>query len=194
MWYCDLSLANCNEHSSKSQNIGSRLDELNRKRKRKGLLCFGSKTESRVATQREMKPKQSKEATERQMKPKHKHHLTLYENNNNCELRIVCHKFGQHLDESYNCTCGSPIVCYLCKEQLSKGSSCYICKQCSSKKSSVAQQSCFELPKEIQVACYRPHCLLHYERESGSESKELDCDFCNKIHRDYKYCCRECDW
>ncbi|KAL9462207.1 hypothetical protein AB3S75_000248 [Citrus x aurantiifolia] len=65
-----------------------------------------------------MKPKQSKEATERQMKPKHNHHLTLYENNNNGELRIVCHKCGQHLDESYNCICGSPVVCYLCKEQL----------------------------------------------------------------------------
>ncbi|KAK9233374.1 hypothetical protein WN943_023623 [Citrus x changshan-huyou] len=60
-------------------------------------------------------------------------------------------------------------------------------------------QSCsssimFELPKEIQITCCRPHCLLHYERESGSKSKELDCDFCNKIHRDYKYCCRECDF
>ncbi|KAH9669601.1 DC1 domain-containing protein [Citrus sinensis] len=55
-------------------------------------------------------------------------------------------------------------------------------------------QSCVDLQEEICITHYRPHCVLHFERDSSDESKELKCDFCRQKHRSFKYRCGDCDF
>ncbi|KAL9459250.1 hypothetical protein AB3S75_002608 [Citrus x aurantiifolia] len=123
----------------------------------------------------------------------HEHPLTLCEDNNNG--KILCELCGNPcFGESYSCTnCGvyaNP--CSACNKEVTSGSF-YICEMCWPQ-SPLFHQSCVDLEEDICITHYRPHCVLHFERESSDEPDELDCDFCRQTHREFKYCCGDCDF
>ncbi|KAL9462167.1 hypothetical protein AB3S75_000215 [Citrus x aurantiifolia] len=123
----------------------------------------------------------------------HEHSLTLCENNNNGLL--LCHGCGEpSFGESYCCSnCGfNPNTCSACNKEVTSGSF-YMCEMCWPQ-SPLFHQSCVDLPEEICITHYRPHCVLHFERDPSDESSELDCDFCQQKHSTFKYCCGDCDF
>ncbi|KAH9669685.1 cysteine/Histidine-rich C1 domain family protein [Citrus sinensis] len=123
----------------------------------------------------------------------HEHPLSHSENNG----QLRCRGCGLSLFGNYCCcfSCGLyQNVCSACDKIISAEDSFYIYELCRPQ-SHIFHQSCVDLPAEIQIITYRPHCLLHFEKESsGPGSDTLDCDFCKQTHRGFKFYCEYCDF